>query len=83
LLPVSQQCCWFGCFHEIKLHIGYRNRRAAMADNRRKTATLAVPLDPEDRERWRDRAEKQGLSGAALARVLIKRELNAPEPAAA
>jgi hypothetical protein len=48
-----------------------------MAD-KRKTATLAVPLDPEDREAWRERAEQQGLSAAALTRSLIKRELREP-----
>ncbi len=49
----------------------------------KKTATLAVPLDPADRERWRAKAEEKGLSPAALTRMIIKRELNTAEPVVA
>jgi predicted DNA-binding protein len=51
--------------------------------NRQKSATLAVPMTPEDRERLKEKAEHIGLSPATYARVLIKRELNASEPVAA
>ena len=39
---------------------------------------IARRTTPDDRERWRERAEEQGLSAAALTRQLIKRELREP-----